>query len=287
MPGLRGGTSAERAVRPLPQTPARTRIRSFLEKMNIKMNQPRHELKFFISPEVALGVRDFVGEYLDFEEYSVGKREFSYPVHTIYLDSDDWKIYRRTIQGGQDRWKLRLRYYDDRPDSPVFCEVKHQMTDVVVKHRGGVKRAALDSVLDGHLPHPEQLTDGHPRQLMALERFVAMMLEVNARPKLHLSCLREGYETCDGQTRVTLDRHLRVSELSGHLLATRMDHPLMCVDHTVIMVLRFPERYPNWYQDLVRAFDLSERDLGQLTPGTIFCASLQLSPDDLIYNIVL
>ena len=254
--------------------------------MRLKM-KARHELKFFISPERALRVRDFVREYLDLEEYSVGKPEFSYPVHTIYLDSDDWKIYRRTVQGGQDRCKLRLRYYDDRPDSPVFCEVKHQMTDVVVKHRGGVKRAALNSVLDGHLPHPEQLTDGHPRQLMALERFVAMMLELNARPKLHLSCLREGYESCDGQTRVTLDRHLRVSELSGQLLATRMDHPLMCVDRTVIMVLRFPERFPNWYRDMVQTFELGESFPRNHTQEILFCAGLQLTPDDLIYNIVL
>ena len=90
-----------------------------------------HELRFFVTAEKALRVRDFVREYLDFVEHSVGRRDFSYPVHTVHLDSDDWKLYWRTIRGDQDRWKLRLRYYDDRPDSPVFCEVKHQMTDVI------------------------------------------------------------------------------------------------------------------------------------------------------------
>src|SRR2546426_12619203 len=97
--------------------------------------KPRYELKFAIPPDVALLLRDFVRTYLEMDEYSVGKTNFSYAVHTIYLDSDDWKIYWRTVRGDQDRWKLRLRYYDDHPDSPVFCEVKHQMTDVTLKYR--------------------------------------------------------------------------------------------------------------------------------------------------------
>src|SRR5258706_8027612 len=145
--------------------------------------KPRYELRFSISPDLALRVRDFVREYLELDEHSVGKTDYSYPVHTIHLDSDDWKIYWRAVRGDQDRWKLRLRYYDDDPDSPVFCEVKHQMTDAIVKYRGGVKRQALGSVLDGHLPHPEQLASQGVKESVALERFVAMMVELRARPK--------------------------------------------------------------------------------------------------------
>ena len=47
--------------------------------------------------------------------------------HTVHLDSDDWKLCRRTVRGDQDRWKLRVRYYPSHPDYPVFCEVKHQL----------------------------------------------------------------------------------------------------------------------------------------------------------------
>ena len=116
-----------------------------------------YELRYFVSPDQALRIRDFVREYLDFDGHSVDKPGYSYPVHTLHLDSDDWKLYWRTVRGDQDRWKLRVRYYSSHPDSPVFCEVKHQMTDVIVKHRGGVTQEAVNSLLGGCLPEPGQL----------------------------------------------------------------------------------------------------------------------------------
>jgi len=38
-----------------------------------RMQQSRFELKYLITEEMALKVRDFVRCYLDFDEYSVGK----------------------------------------------------------------------------------------------------------------------------------------------------------------------------------------------------------------------
>lgn len=76
----------------------------------------------------------------------------------------DW----RTIRGDQDREKLRLRYYDDRPDSLVFCEVKHQMTDGVVKYRGGLKREALSTLLAGEMPHAIMFVSPSPADYEAL-----------------------------------------------------------------------------------------------------------------------
>ena len=247
----------------------------------------RHELKFFILPEVALEVRDFVREYLDFDEYSVGKPEFSYPVHTVHLDSDDWKLYWRTVQGDQDRWKLRVRYYSSHPDVPVFCEVKHQMADVIVKYRAGLKREALNLILAGQLPEAEHLVSKEPKQRDAMERFVRLMLEWNARPKLHILCMREAYESDDGKARVTLDRRLHVSDLSDGVLATEMTNPLIGVYHAVILQLRFSDRFPDWYRELVRVFDLGAWISWSHSRETISCAGLRLTPDDVIHNIVL
>ena len=68
----------------------------------------RFELKYLIPNSVALRVRDFIQQHLDIDEYGVGQPNFSYPVHSLYLDSDDWKIYWRTINGDKNRYKLRL-----------------------------------------------------------------------------------------------------------------------------------------------------------------------------------
>lgn len=84
------------------------------------MQKSRFELKYLINEETALKVRDFVRCYLAMDEFSIGKPNFSYAVHSLYLDSHDLKLYWTTINGDKNRYKLRLRYYDTKPGSPVF-----------------------------------------------------------------------------------------------------------------------------------------------------------------------
>ena len=54
-----------------------------------KMQSSRFELKYVIDEATALRMRDFVRCYLDPDEYARKRPDFSYPVHSIYLDSDE------------------------------------------------------------------------------------------------------------------------------------------------------------------------------------------------------
>src|SRR5438094_10609664 len=94
-----------------------------------RMQQQRFELKYLIPEETALLVRDFVRSYLGMDEFSVGRPNYSYAVHSLYIDSDDLRLYWRTINGDKNRYKLRLRYYSTSPDSPVFCERKPRINN--------------------------------------------------------------------------------------------------------------------------------------------------------------
>src|SRR5215471_11792293 len=100
------------------------------------------------------------------DEYSVGRPDYSYPVHSIYLDSDNLEIYWRTVNGDKNRFKLRLRYYDDKPEAPIFFEIKRRMDNAILKQRAGVKRSAAALVLRGHHPAPEDLC-GDPAEGLA------------------------------------------------------------------------------------------------------------------------
>ena len=77
------------------------------------MQLQRWELKYIVPEETALGVREFVRPYLLLDEYGVGRPNLSYPIHNLYLDSDDLKIYWGTINGDKNRYKLRIRFYED------------------------------------------------------------------------------------------------------------------------------------------------------------------------------
>ena len=88
-----------------------------------KMQQQRFELKYLINEDVARAARDFVSSYLEIDEYGATLKDFSYPVHSLYLDSESLHLYQTTINGDKNRYKLRLRYYDNRPDAPWIFSV--------------------------------------------------------------------------------------------------------------------------------------------------------------------
>src|SRR5712671_3386949 len=127
-----------------------------------RMQHSRYELKYLITEEVAAKVRDFVRCYIALDEYGVGRPNYSYDVHSLYLDSDNLEIYWRTVNGDKNRFKLRLRYYSDHPDSPVFFEIKRRMKDIILKQRGGVRHESVPILLAGHLPGPEDMISKDP-----------------------------------------------------------------------------------------------------------------------------
>src|SRR2546428_4033848 len=127
-----------------------------------KLQASRFEQKYIINDETALQVREFVRQYLELDENGVGKPNYSYPVHSLYLDSDDLKLYWRTINGDKNRFKLRLRFYNDNADTPVFFEIKRRMNNCILKQRGGVRREAVSSLLDGQFPEMSDLVSQNP-----------------------------------------------------------------------------------------------------------------------------
>jgi hypothetical protein len=135
------------------------------------LQHQRFELKYLIHEKTARAVRDFIGSYLVLDPFGVGQPDLSYPVHSLYLDSDDLTIYWETINGNKNRYKLRVRYYDDQPGSPVFFEIKRRMNNAILKERGAVRRDAAGAMLAGQLPDWSQIMSDEPHQRMRSNNF--------------------------------------------------------------------------------------------------------------------
>lgn len=222
-----------------------------------RLQLQRLELKYIISEQKALAIRDFVRSYLELDEYSADKPNYSYRIHSLYLDSDDLQTYWDTINGKKNRFKLRLRYYDDLPDSPVFFEIKRRVNEAILKQRGGVRRHAVDWLLAGQLPEPGHVLSESPKHLVALQRFSQLMLLLQARPKAHVTYFREAWvSTKDNSVRVTMDRNVYCSPEETSRLRTELQNPVKPFGHQVILELKFTGRFPNWFRELVETFDL-------------------------------
>jgi len=233
-----------------------------------KLQASRFEQKYIISEELALQIREFVRSYLELDENGVGKSNYSYPVHSLYLDSDDLKFYWKTINGDKNRFKLRLRFYNDNLDTPVFFEIKRRMNNCILKQRGGVRRDAVQDLLNGHFPAPVHLVSNNPKQLLALENFCQLMHEHQAKPKVHIAYLREAYVPHDDNSaRLTLDRMVSAEAETVALLSTQMRNPVIVWGKEVVLELKFTNRFPEWFGDLVRVFGLRQCGAAKYVDG--------------------
>lgn len=233
-----------------------------------KMQLQRWELKYPVPEDVALGVREFVRPYLELDEYGAGRPNLSYTIHNLYLDSDDLAIYWGTINGDKNRYKLRLRFYEDNPKTPIFFEIKRRMNDAIMKQRGGVKRPAVEAVLNGQLPGPDDLVSGDARQLVAIQRFVELMIRDRAAPTAHVTYEREAWiSPVDNSVRVTLDRNVFISPEFTTRFTSAMDEPYNVFGRLVILELKFTGRFPGWFKDLVRVFNLRQGSASKYADG--------------------
>ncbi len=235
-----------------------------------RLQQQRFELKYLLDPGLTPGMRDFLSCYLEPDDYGADRPNLSYPVHSLYLDSDCLDTFHWTINGTKNRFKLRLRYYDERPDTPVFFEIKGRVDYCVLKQRCGVRRDAVPLLLAGHLPDPDMLMSREPRHLVALERFNLLQLKLRARPKAHNSYLREAWVSPhDNSVRVTFDRNVRIEPFFRPEARTALTKPVQVYREFVILELKFTERYPNWFEELIRRFNLMRSASAKYAEGVL------------------
>jgi len=244
-----------------------------------KLQASRFEQKYIITEDVALRIRDFVRSYLELDEHGVGKPNFSYPVHSLYLDSDDLKTYWATINGDKNRYKLRLRFYAGKPEAPVFFEIKKRMNNCIMKQRGGVCREAVDWLLSGHLPEPDHLVSKEPTQLVALQNFSRLMVGISAKPKVHIAYYREAYVPHDDNSaRLTMDREVRSEPELTSRLSPDMRHPILVWGKDIVLELKFTNRFPDWFMELVRVFGLRQCGAAKYVDGVALLGEYRLDP---------
>ena len=222
-----------------------------------RMQKQRFELKYRISEEWALRVREFVRSYLQVDEHGLGKPDLSYPVHSLYLDSDDLFTYWRTINGDKNRFKLRLRFYNQHPDTPVFCEIKYRVDNCISKQRGGVRKEAVPWLLAGQLPAVEHVLSKDTKAVHAIERFCELTQVLRARPKVHVAYQREAWvDPNSDAVRVTFDRHVLGEAEPTTCFRTEMTNPCRPFGNEVILELKFTNRFPKWLREMVERFEL-------------------------------
>lgn len=227
--------------------------------MEDQMQTSRFERKYMINERQADLIREFLRCRMVLDDFSIGKDNYNYPVHSLYLDSDRLHTYWATIQMEKTRFKLRVRYYDDDPASPVFFEIKRRVNECILKQRGVVKRSSARGILAGQFPTMDDLISRNPKHLAAVQNFCHLMLKLHAVPKMHIAYEREAWlSPGNNSLRITFDKFVRGEERFNPDFVTRMEHPVYPFEKLWVLELKYTNRFPVWLTDMIRQMDLTQ-----------------------------
>ena len=217
----------------------------------------RFELKYRIDERIAMAMRDFVRSYLERDEYCKPEQKLGYSVQSLYLDSPALILNQGTLDGHKNRFKLRIRFYDDNPDHPAFLEIKRRNTDVILKQRPPVTREGVRRVLKGEPPKPEYLFKDNTAGRSALFNFCRLRDQIRAGGSVFVCYVRDAYVAPNSDAvRLTFDRNIHSRAYTpGNVLVMPPQFDKTRVDN-VTLELKFTDRFPHWMRDLVRAFNL-------------------------------
>lgn len=220
----------------------------------------RYELKYRISESKAQAVKTFVQNFLPMDRYARMHPDGMYPISSLYLDSENLDLCRETLEGRRNRFKLRIRAYDDNPRSPVFFEIKRRADKIILKSRAQVERACLSAVLDGSMQYRAQ----NKKEQEALDQFLFYKQMIQGRPVVLVRYWREPFEgDTEHRVRVTFDRHLCYKPVARPEVMLNGSGWHQVPISFVILEVKFTDRYPAWVRQLVQLFNLNRSSMSK------------------------
>jgi len=256
-------------------------------KFALTTTAQRFEYKYLVTELEARTIGDFASAYMDPDRHADPARGSSYPILSVYLDSADMALYYGTVQGKKNRFKLRVRYYDQRPDTPAFIEIKRRKTDIIVKQRAAVRKSSVQRLLSSGFAMADDLDAFSGKEFGHLMCFCETMTKMGARPRVAVHYQREAYVDRSGSPlRMTLDRKIACSIRDGGPIGPLdgwwnsgdwdvMPHGQNWVDlrsrdatrpgeqewlplpnELVVLEIKFTESFPSWCADMVQALGL-------------------------------
>jgi len=227
-----------------------------------RMMACRAEMKYLVSESTAAAMTQFMKPYIPVDRYCKLQRGGDYPIVSLYIDSEKLRLCKESLEGTQNRFKLRIRSYTDEPDYPCFFEIKRRINTVIMKSRARVMHRDVPGLLEG-LPLPPQ---NYNVDWNALNQFQLYAASIRARPTILIRYMRQAYEgEGEGRVRVTFDRRLcyKVTHKPEVRLGGTGWQRNPFTTGQVILEIKFTGHYPPWLNRMVKYFNLKARAISK------------------------
>lgn len=190
----------------------------------------RYEMKYIITAGQYEQLRGLLQKHAEPDEYGVST------IRSVYYDTPDFRLIRRSMEKPFYKEKLRLRGYETaRAASTVFVELKKKYDSVVYKRRISVPFGRAE----------ELLTCGGESQIAREIRYFTEFYDFLA-PSVFLSYDRLAFaDKSDSSFRITIDRNILWRDWDLSLSKGVGGYPVLN-DGLILMELKTPFALPLW-----------------------------------------
>ena len=215
----------------------------------------RYELKYRIRESKARALAQYIQSYISPDQYSRKCPDYQYLISSLYFDSENLHLCKETIERKKNRFKLRVRCYDDNPQSPCFFEIKRRLDCVILKDRARLSKETFTKIIrDNYIP--EKL---YKKDREILQQFQFYLRVLQARPIILVRYMRQAFEDdSSNRVRITFDRKLSFKTAEQLIVTTNGSGWQSIPMDFVILEIKFTNRYPSWLNDMVKIFDLKQ-----------------------------
>ncbi|MCD7709060.1 MAG: polyphosphate polymerase domain-containing protein [Clostridiales bacterium] len=226
----------------------------------------RHEIKYMLTSEQKQILLDGMREHMTEDEHGRST------ILSLYLDTPDFLLIRRSMDGPLYREKLRLRSYGVADgDTTVFLELKKKYDSVVYKRRIALTEAQAEDYLAGHgLPEDTQIS-------REIDYSVKHYNDI--APRVLLSYERDAfYANDDHEFRVTFDQNILWRNYNLDLTNEIGGEPIL-KDGQVLMEIKVGEAMPLWMVKLLSANHLYQTSFSKYANAySRICGGHQAQP---------
>ncbi len=216
-----------------------------------QMTFKRYEIKYAVTETQRQRLIDGMQEYMIRDSHGISQ------IQSLYFDTPDYLLARRSMEHPLYKEKIRLRSYGQADDhTKVFLELKKKFEGVVYKRRISMDMTKAEELMENWSSNRYGVTevDCNPQILRELEASAARYHKLI--PRILLTYRREAfYQRDDHDFRVTLDQEIEWRNVDLSLRDPMIGRPLLKQSY-YLMEVKAGGAIPLWFTKLLTELEI-------------------------------
>ena len=206
--------------------------------MDVITVMKRYEMKFILTKEQLVFLKDALKDHMVVDQY--GKTSIA----SIYYDTPDYRLIRRSIEKPSYKEKIRLRSYGlIKNGKPAYLEIKRKCEGIVYKRRVETSEVEVARFLSKEI---DDISEGQIAKEMVYFRDLYQTLE----PKIMIAYDRTSYKEIVGDIRLTIDENPRYRAYDLNLHTSMDGAPLLPLG-SAILEIKVQQEMPLWLTSIL------------------------------------